>query len=263
MAAEAEVLDELHRLRARVPQLTGALAASVDGLLLAQDTSGVEPEGVAALTASVLGVAVRMADATGQGGFRELLVRGANGYVATYAAGSAAVLTLLAEDRINVGRLHLEGRRAGIRIGELVDAAAARADPPTRTAGAGTRAGARTGTRTGSRTGTGTRAAIADGTADATADGTGAGAGAGTRATPARTKAGSPTAGTAGTAATAPATPAPNPSPTDPPTPAKTSTTNTTNTTDTRSATPRTRPARTTTHASPKKTPTTPTPSES
>ena len=52
MAAEAEVLDELHRLRARVPQLTGALAASVDGLVLASDTPGVEPEGVAALTSS-------------------------------------------------------------------------------------------------------------------------------------------------------------------------------------------------------------------
>jgi len=127
MAAEAEVLDELHRLRARVPQLTGALAASVDGLVLAQDTPGVEPEGVAALTAAALGVAVRMTDATGQGDFRELLVRGVYGYVATYAAGSSAVLTLLAQDRVNVGRLHLEGRRSSTRIGELVDAAALQA----------------------------------------------------------------------------------------------------------------------------------------
>lgn len=135
MAAKAEVLDELHRLRACVPQLTGALAASVDGLVIAQDTPGVEPEGLAALTAAALGVAVRLTDATGQGGLRELLVRGTNGYVATYSAGSSAVLTLLAQDRVNVGRLHLEGRRAGTRIGELVDAATARAAPPPRTAG--------------------------------------------------------------------------------------------------------------------------------
>ncbi|MFF3000401.1 roadblock/LC7 domain-containing protein [Streptomyces sp. NPDC057950] len=146
MAAEPEVLDELHRLRARVPQLTGALAASVDGLVLAHDTPGVEPEGVAALTAAALGVAVRMADATGQGDFRELLVRGVDGYVATYAAGASAVLTLLAEDRVNVGRLHLEGRRSGTRIGELVEAATARGEPvtparaPTRTAPLPTRA---------------------------------------------------------------------------------------------------------------------------
>ncbi|UUU22650.1 roadblock/LC7 domain-containing protein [Streptomyces sp. DSM 40750] len=122
MAAEAEVLDELHRLRARVPQLTGALAASVDGLVLAHDTPGVEPEGLAALTAAALGVAVRMTDAAGRGELRELLLRGDHGYVATYAAGDSAVLTLLAQDRVNVGRLHLEGRRAGGRIGELMDA---------------------------------------------------------------------------------------------------------------------------------------------
>ena len=124
MASEAEILDELRRLRARVPQLTGALAAGVDGLVLAQDTPGVEPERVAALTVTALGVAVRMADATGQGDFRELLVRGVYGYVATYAAGRGAVLTVLAQDRVHLGRLLLEGRRAGARIGDLVDAEA-------------------------------------------------------------------------------------------------------------------------------------------
>ncbi|MFI1924892.1 MULTISPECIES: roadblock/LC7 domain-containing protein [unclassified Streptomyces] len=139
MVSEPEILDELRRLRARVPQLTGALTAGVDGLVLAHDTPGVEPEVVAALTAAALGVAVRMADTTGQGDFRELLVRGVYGYVATYAAGESAVLTLLAQDRVNVGRLHLEGRRSGARIGELVDAweakareAKAAAPPPVR-----------------------------------------------------------------------------------------------------------------------------------
>ncbi|MFD8229094.1 roadblock/LC7 domain-containing protein [Streptomyces massasporeus] len=117
------VLDELHRLRTRVPQLTGALAAGVDGLVVAHDTPWGDPEGLSALTAAALGVAVRVTDATGNGGFRELLVRGEGGYVATYAAGRTAVLTLLAEGRVNVGRLHLEGRRAGARIGELLDAA--------------------------------------------------------------------------------------------------------------------------------------------
>lgn len=131
MAAEAEVLDELHRLRARVPQLTGSLAASVDGLVLAHDTPGVEPEGLAALTAAALGVAVRMTDTAGRGELRELLLRGDHGYVATYAAGSSAVLTLLAQDRVNVGRLHLEGRRAGSRIGELMDALPRPDDPGT------------------------------------------------------------------------------------------------------------------------------------
>ncbi|GFH37309.1 hypothetical protein SCWH03_35470 [Streptomyces pacificus] len=123
MTASTGVLDELHRLRTRLPQLTGALAASVDGLVLARDTPEAEAETVAALTAAALGVAVRLTEATGQGRFRELLVRGESGYVATYAAGTAAVITVTAEPRVNVGRLHLEARKAGARIGELVDGA--------------------------------------------------------------------------------------------------------------------------------------------
>ncbi|WP_236073055.1 roadblock/LC7 domain-containing protein [Streptomyces tardus] len=115
-----ELLDELRQLRARVPHLTGSLAASADGLVLAEDAGGVEAEGTAALTAAALGVALRLADVTGSGGFRELVLRGETGYVATYAAGPTAVLTVLAEPRANVGRLHLEARRAGVRIAELV-----------------------------------------------------------------------------------------------------------------------------------------------
>ncbi|GGX18797.1 roadblock/LC7 domain-containing protein [Streptomyces lomondensis] len=120
MAVETDVLDELRRLRTRVPGLTGSLAATVDGLVVAHDVPETEPEGLAALTAAALGVAYRMADAAARGDFRELLVRGSHGYVATYAAGATAVLTLLAEDRVNVGRLHLEGRRSGARIADLV-----------------------------------------------------------------------------------------------------------------------------------------------
>ncbi|WJV48270.1 roadblock/LC7 domain-containing protein [Streptomyces flavofungini] len=126
MAAEADVLGELRRLRTRIPQLRGALTASVDGLVLAQDTTDIEAEGVCALTAAALGVALRLSEATHQGGFRELLIRGEQGYLATYTAGSTAVLTLLAEPRVNVGRLHLEGRRSSALIGELVDAATGR-----------------------------------------------------------------------------------------------------------------------------------------
>jgi predicted regulator of Ras-like GTPase activity (Roadblock/LC7/MglB family) len=123
MAAEPEVLEELRRLRVRVAHVTGALAATSDGLVLAHDTAALEPEGVAALTAAALGVARSMAAATGRGAFRELLVRGEDGYVATYAAGPAAVLTVLAGGRTNVGRLHLEARRSGARVGELVSGA--------------------------------------------------------------------------------------------------------------------------------------------
>ncbi|MGI5455399.1 roadblock/LC7 domain-containing protein [Streptomyces sp. CA-249302] len=151
MAADPDILDELRRLRARVPQLTGALTTGVDGAILAQDTPGVDPQAMATLAATAHGSAAKLADATGQGEFRELLVRGMYGYVATFAAGSStAVLTLLAQDRVNLGRLLLEGRRASARIAELVDSRttpakpARAAKPETKTAAKPTTARTRT-----------------------------------------------------------------------------------------------------------------------
>ncbi|MDH6575285.1 roadblock/LC7 domain-containing protein [Kitasatospora sp. MAP5-34] len=121
ISLEADLLAELRALRHRVPHLAGGLVAGVDGLLIAHDTHDAEPSSLAALTAAALGVAQRLADATGQGEFKESLVRGEHGYVATYAAGTVCVLTVLSYPAVNVGRLNLEGRRSATRIGALLD----------------------------------------------------------------------------------------------------------------------------------------------
>ncbi|MET8703861.1 roadblock/LC7 domain-containing protein [Kitasatospora sp. NPDC004723] len=121
IALETDLLAELRALRQRVPHLAGGLVASVDGLLIAHDTHGAEPSGLAAMTATSLGLAQRLADSTGQGEFRESLVRGEHGYVATYAAGGSCVLTLLAHPDANIGRLHLEARRSAQRIAALLN----------------------------------------------------------------------------------------------------------------------------------------------
>ncbi|MEV7782963.1 roadblock/LC7 domain-containing protein [Kitasatospora sp. NPDC088351] len=126
---ETELLAELRTLRHRVPHLAGGLVASVDGLLVAHDTHGTEPSGLAAMTAASLGLAQRLADTTGQGEFRESLVRGENGYVATYTAGGSCVLTLLAHPDVNVGRLHLEARRSAQRVAALLSDTLAPKDP--------------------------------------------------------------------------------------------------------------------------------------
>jgi uncharacterized protein len=122
-AAPPEVLAELQELRVRVPHLTGSMVASTDGLVIAHLLTHAEPDGVAALTAAALGVGARLTEAVGHGGFRELLVSGEFGYVATYAAGPSSVLTLLAAHDANVGRLNLEARRACPRIAAVIDAA--------------------------------------------------------------------------------------------------------------------------------------------
>jgi predicted regulator of Ras-like GTPase activity (Roadblock/LC7/MglB family) len=104
------VLAELRALRDRIPNLTGTLVASHDGLLIAHDLPGhIEPNGVAALSASQLAVSHRLVTTAHGGGFREVVVDGSAGQVVIYAVGWTA-LTVLAGPDVNVGRLHLESR---------------------------------------------------------------------------------------------------------------------------------------------------------
>ena len=116
--SNAVVLAELKALRDRIPQLTGTLVASSDGLLIAHDLPPhIEASEMAALTASQLAMAHRLAATGHDGGFYDVVVHGTGGYVVVYAASWAA-LTVLAGPEVNVGRLHLESRPAARRIAE-------------------------------------------------------------------------------------------------------------------------------------------------
>ncbi|MFD6398731.1 roadblock/LC7 domain-containing protein [Nocardia sp. NPDC060249] len=104
------VQAELQSLRERLPQLTGSLVASSDGLLIEHDLPAhLEPAGMAALSAAQLSLSYRLANSAHGGGFSEVVVHGTEGQVVIYAAGHTS-LTVLAGPEVNVGRLHLESR---------------------------------------------------------------------------------------------------------------------------------------------------------
>jgi predicted regulator of Ras-like GTPase activity (Roadblock/LC7/MglB family) len=122
VGVEQDVLAELGRLRHKLPQVQGALVASADGLLVAEDAGGVEAETMAAMSAAYLGLAQQIALGAAYGEFQETVTRAAGGYVATFAAGTHALLTVLADAGINLGLLHHEARPVAARVGELVSA---------------------------------------------------------------------------------------------------------------------------------------------
>jgi uncharacterized protein len=130
MEIEKEVLAEIRMLRDSLRHTSGVVVAGVDGLLVAHDSNGVEPENMAALAAAHLGLSQRLTHCVAHGAFQETVTRGENGYVATFAAGTDAVLMVLAGPDLNVGRLHLEARPVAARVGALV-ARATGPPPPT------------------------------------------------------------------------------------------------------------------------------------
>jgi predicted regulator of Ras-like GTPase activity (Roadblock/LC7/MglB family) len=124
-SARSEVLAELQAMRADITHIEGSIVATTDGLVIAHDlghseTYGVEPEGVAALSAVNLGLSQRIADTASHGHLRETVVRGSFGQVVTYPAGGRALLTVLVRAGVDIDGLHIHARRVADRVADLL-----------------------------------------------------------------------------------------------------------------------------------------------
>ena len=107
---EDKLLAEMQMLRDRIAGITGTAVASRDGLIIREDTGGVDPDNLAALTSAALSLAQRLAREAGQGTLREAITRSSGGYVAIYAVGASAALVLLGDEGLDITRLHRESR---------------------------------------------------------------------------------------------------------------------------------------------------------
>jgi predicted regulator of Ras-like GTPase activity (Roadblock/LC7/MglB family) len=116
MTVDPAVLEELDRLRGRLPELSGAVLASTDGLVIAHDAHGIEPDSLAALAAAHLALARRFAHAVSHGELRESVVECDRGYITSYTAGPNALLTLVTTGDANLAMVHLEARRCVRRL---------------------------------------------------------------------------------------------------------------------------------------------------
>ena len=112
MTVDPAVLEELGNLRVRLPELYGSVLATADGMVVAHDAHGIEPDSLAALAAAHLALARRFAHAVNHGDLRESVVECDGGYITSYTAGPNALLTLVTSGNANLALVHLEARRA-------------------------------------------------------------------------------------------------------------------------------------------------------
>ena len=120
MTVDPAVLTELGNLRTRMPELSGSVLATADGMVVAHDSHGIEPDSLAALAAAHLALARRFAHAVNQGELREAVVECDSGYITSYTAGPNALLTLVTSGDANLARVHLEARRCVRRLVALL-----------------------------------------------------------------------------------------------------------------------------------------------
>ncbi|QUQ64245.1 roadblock/LC7 domain-containing protein [Kutzneria sp. CA-103260] len=114
---------QLHALREKVAGVTDTVIAAADGLLIAADAARVlDLDCISALAAADLGLARRTTAATSQGSFRHTVVRGSGGCMALYAVGNGALITVLGDEGLDIGRLHIEAQPVIERIGSILSA---------------------------------------------------------------------------------------------------------------------------------------------
>jgi hypothetical protein len=130
MTVDPAVREALGNLRTRLPELSGTVLASADGMVLAHDAHGIEPDSLAALAAAHLALARRFAHAVNHGALRESVVECDGGYITSYAAGPNALLTLVTTGDANLAMVHLEARRCVRRIVPMLTSQTAAAPRP-------------------------------------------------------------------------------------------------------------------------------------
>ncbi|GAB1819957.1 roadblock/LC7 domain-containing protein [Herbidospora sp. RD11066] len=118
---------ELHSLRERVSGVMESAVATVDGLVVGADTDSISPETVSALSAATLGLGKRFGYEVGLHELREVVIRCRGGYIVVYALGNIALLAILADEGLDVPRLHVESRPTVERLTNLLANERARA----------------------------------------------------------------------------------------------------------------------------------------
>ncbi len=116
----AELQTVIAAMRRSIPELHGVMVASVDGLPVAHDFPEAEAERISAMAATALGLGTRITQRANLGGLREAVVRGDNGHLVVYPAGSSAVLVLSGPPDSNLGLMRIEAREAAGQVKALL-----------------------------------------------------------------------------------------------------------------------------------------------
>ncbi len=120
MVKQEVLKNHLDALRNSIPELKGVLLASNEGLPVAHSLSnGTDPNRVAAMAAACTNLGRRISESISTGALSEVSVRGDDGCLFVYSAGSKAVLAVMGPLGSNAGLIHLEARGVAKEIGDL------------------------------------------------------------------------------------------------------------------------------------------------
>lgn len=120
MSRQSDYMAVIRQLRENVPDISGVMIASVDGLAIATDFPEGEAARIAAMGASSIGLGTRISETTELGKLTQMMIEGINELLIIYMAGPGAIVALRAPIRANLGLIRLEGPKAAKKVADLV-----------------------------------------------------------------------------------------------------------------------------------------------
>ena len=121
MSKQEEFTRLIRELRENVPDITGVLVATVDGLAIGSDFQEDEAARVAAMAASSIGLGNRITKTAEIGAMKDMMIEGRDGMLILYMAENSGVLAIRAPERSNLGLIRLEGPKAARRVAEIME----------------------------------------------------------------------------------------------------------------------------------------------
>ena len=120
MSRQEQYMSLVRQLRENVPDISGAMIATVDGLSICTDLPEGEAARIAAMGASSIGLGNRISTTTDLGNLSQMMIEGKSELLIIYMAGPGAILALRAPIRANLGLIRLEGPKAAEKVADLV-----------------------------------------------------------------------------------------------------------------------------------------------
>ncbi|MCD7100150.1 roadblock/LC7 domain-containing protein [Stenotrophomonas sp. MMGLT7] len=116
-----QLQQALEGLNASTADVEASALISIDGLMIASAMpQGMDEDRIGAMSAALLSLGERTAGELGRGQLERVLVQGERGYVIMSAAGSEAVLTVLAKPSAKLGLVFLDIKRAAQALSQIL-----------------------------------------------------------------------------------------------------------------------------------------------
>ncbi|MGV6818591.1 MAG: roadblock/LC7 domain-containing protein [Thiotrichales bacterium] len=108
-------------LRENVPDISGVMIASNEGLSISTDFPEDDAVRVAAVSAAASGLGTRISTNAALGEPEEIMVKGKEGLMLIYLAGEKGVLSIRASARGNLGLVRLEASSAAKEVTRILN----------------------------------------------------------------------------------------------------------------------------------------------